>query len=206
MRIVTRMLTFCFWINGLLSATDYRFMKFDVPNATGTYGTGINARGDIVGRYVDTDGVTHGFLLRQGSFTAIDFPNASFTAARAINARGDIVGRFLDARGVEHGFLLQDGHYKRIDYPGAAQTSARGINNSGEITGRHFDAAGDESGFVLKDGTFRNLRVPNSLPPLQPCSTDVWLAQDNERVFIGDFCTNLDGGVHGFIKTAPGVF
>jgi probable HAF family extracellular repeat protein len=206
MRIVTKMLMSCLWITSLLSATDYRWVRFDFPGATEIYGLGINARGDIVGRYVDTAGVTHGFLMQQGSFTTIDFPQATFTAARGVNARGDIVGRFLDAGGNEHGFLLEDGRYKRIDYPGAAATTARGINNSGEISGRHSDAAGNENGFVLKDGTFHNVRVPNPLTPLEPCSTDVWLVQDNERVVIGDFCTNLDGGIHGFIRMRPGVF
>ena len=64
----------------------------------------INARGDIVGRYV-ADGVSHAYLLSGGQFSTIDFPGATFTSADAMNQRGDILGRYtLD--GVTHGYVL----------------------------------------------------------------------------------------------------
>jgi len=184
----------------VLSGPSLSYAAFDFPGAAATNPGGINARGDIVGNFQDASGHTHGFLLRQGSFSTIDFPNASFTAARGINARGDIVGKIIDLSGVEHGFLLRDGQFTQVDYPGASMTTARGINNAGDITGRHFDRAGNERGFVLKDGAFSNVRVPGS------CSTDVWLAMDNGRVLVGDFCTNSDGGIHGYVQNSSGNF
>src|SRR5579862_8132265 len=187
-------------------ATDFRFVRIDVPDATATTANGINARGDIVGSFVDANEVYHGFLLRKGVFSIIDFPNASFTAARAINARGDIVGRFDDSGGNQHGYLLREGHFKQIDYPGANTTTARGINNAGDITGRHFDSAGNENGFILQDGIFRNVRVPKSLTPLHPCSTDVWMVMDNGEIAVGDFCTDTDSGIHGYLRTKAGDF
>jgi uncharacterized membrane protein len=177
-----------------------KFIPFDFPHASATNPGSINARGDIVGNYHDTNGVVHGFLLRQGVFFTIDFPNAQFTSARAINARGDIVGRALGPSGDEHGFLLRDGIFTQIDYPEASATTARGINNDGDITGRHFDNAGNESGFILKDGQFHNVFFPGS------CSTDVWSAMDNEQVLVGDICTNSDNGIHGYIRIKPGNF
>jgi hypothetical protein len=36
------------------------FTTIDVPGATNTFGRGINARGDVVGNYVDATG-QHGF-------------------------------------------------------------------------------------------------------------------------------------------------
>jgi probable HAF family extracellular repeat protein len=178
----------------------FRYVKIDVPGASATNTSGINARGDIVGGYSDSGGGTHGFLLRQGVFSNIDFPNASLTAARGINARGDIVGRILGAAGDEHGFLLRDETFSQIDFPGASGTTARGINNAGDITGRHFDNAGNENGFIVKDGTFNTVHVPGS------CSTDVWLAMDNGRVLVGDFCTDADNGIHGYVRNKPGDF
>ena len=163
-----KMALFCLTVSSLLTATDFRFVKIDVPNATSTTANGINARGDIVGTFVDANGVSHGFLVRKGVFSTIDFPNASFTAARGINARGDIVGRFDDAGGNQHGYVLRDGHFTQIDYPGASTTTARGINNAGDITGRHFDSAGNENGFILQDGVFHNVSVPKSVTPLHP--------------------------------------
>jgi probable HAF family extracellular repeat protein len=206
MRQLIKAVTISLVLSPLLFARNHRLVRIDFPNAVATQAQGINARGDIVGRYDDSAGNTHGFLLRDGMFSPIDFPNASFTTARGINARGDIVGRTIDQAGNEHGFLLRDGHFTLIDYPRAAATTARGINNAGDITGRHFDAAGNESGFVLQAGTYHNISVPNSLTPLHPCSTDVWMMQDNERVLLGDFCTDADGGIHGYLRIKPGEF
>ena len=182
------------------TAVAFDYVKIDIPGASATNPSGINARGDIVGNYSDSGGVTHGFLLRKGVFSNIDFPNASLTAARGINAHGDIVGRILGATGDEHGFLLRDETFSQIDFPGASGTTARGINNAGDITGRHFDNAGNENGFIVKDGTFHSVRVPGS------CSTDVWLAMDNGRVLVGDFCTDADNGIHGYVRNKPGDF
>lgn len=44
-------------------ATSYRFSSIDYPGARTTYAYGINARGDIVGAYVDSAGKQHGYLL-----------------------------------------------------------------------------------------------------------------------------------------------
>jgi uncharacterized membrane protein len=182
-----------------LFAADYRFTKIDFPNATATTAGSINARGDISGRYDDADGVTHGFLLSKGVFSTIDFPHASFTSARAMNARGDIAGRIHDAAGNDHAFLLRDGQFTQIDYPGAAATVGRGINNSGDVTGNHVEGE-TESGFILKDGTFYNIRVPNS------ASTDVWMAEDDGRVMVGDAVMNFDAALHGYLRDKSGNF
>ena len=200
MRQVIKLTLFCLAISPLLFATDYRFVKIDFPNSTETLANGINARGDIVGRYADADGVFHGFLLRQGVFSTIDFPGASLTAAFSLNARGDIVGRFLDATGIDHGFLLRNGEFTQIDFPGAAGTEARGITNAGDVVGLHFDPDGVENGFLLKDGTFHNIHVPDS------GGEHVGMAQDNGRVLVGSFGSNADGHTYGFVRNQPGEF
>lgn len=76
-------------LSSALYATDYGYTEIDVPNASLTIARGINARGDIIGNYVDADGVDHDFLLHKGVFSNIDYPGRA-GAARAINARGDI--------------------------------------------------------------------------------------------------------------------
>ena len=55
---------------------------------------GINARGDVVGTFVDQNFVQHGFLLSKGEFTVIDFPDAQGTIARGIGPSGEIVGSY----------------------------------------------------------------------------------------------------------------
>jgi hypothetical protein len=82
------------------------FIQIDVPGASFTAANGINARGDIVGLYFDSDGNLNGFLLSKGAFTTIDVPGAIFTDANGINDRGEIVGEYIDSDGNGHGYLL----------------------------------------------------------------------------------------------------
>lgn len=202
MRQIIKLTLFCLAFSPLLFAADYRFVKIDVPNAVSTDARGINARGDIVGRYTDANDVSRGFLWRQGVFTSIDVPNAEVTlGAKAINARGEIVGNFLDAGFVQHGYLLREGQFTQIDYPGASNANAFGINNAGDLTGFHFDAVESGSGFILRDGVFHNVHVPGAL------STGVSFAQDNGRVLVGGAVMRSDGGGnHGFVRIKPGDF
>src|SRR5512144_524620 len=80
------------------------FTAIVYPGANVTYANAINDAGDIVGQYMDSANLAHGFLLSGGKFTAIDFPGARQTWALGINSRGDISGYYgLD--GVQHGFL-----------------------------------------------------------------------------------------------------
>ncbi len=127
-------------------SSNYRFTSFDVPNATSTRAHGINAPGQIVGRYIDSSGNHHGFLRSADGtiITTIDpnitgFPNISKIAVRSINARGEMVGRFLDSSGISHGFFRsRGGTYSTIDVPasfGASGTDARGINDVGQVSG-----------------------------------------------------------------------
>ncbi len=55
----------------------YSYVAVDYPSAVATSLSGINARGDIVGNYVDSNGMFHGFVLRDGAFATIDVPGAS---------------------------------------------------------------------------------------------------------------------------------
>lgn len=200
MRQIIKLTLFWLALSPLVLASDYHFVKIDFPNASNTRANGINARGDIVGLYLDADGVGHGYLLHKGAFSTIDVPGSTLTAAFSLNAKGDIVGRFTDADGTDHGFLLKDGKFTQIDYPGAHDTWGRGINNAGDIVGSHFNADGTEHGFILKDGTFHNVNVPDS-----DC-THVGMAQDNGLGLIGAFCNIPDGMLYGFVRTRQGEF
>jgi uncharacterized membrane protein len=162
MRQIHRLTLFCLVVSPLLFADDYRFIKIHVPKSIETEANGINARGDIVGSYIDADGVHHGFLLRKGVFTTIDVPGAAETwAARGINARGDIVGNFDEADYIaQHGHQLSNGQFTQIDYPGSSATVVERINNAGDITGTWFDALGNVSGFIRRDGKFHNVSIP----------------------------------------------
>ena len=73
---------------------------------------GINARGDIVGKYCNASPCRigpsgHGFALTGDEVTTIDVPGATGTSAYGINARRDVTGGYFDAAGVLHGFITR---------------------------------------------------------------------------------------------------
>lgn len=93
--------------HGFVRSAQGKFKQIDYPGSVQTEAFGINAAGDIVGRYEDTHGVQHGFLLRNGFFTSIDSPGPN-TYAWGINSRGEIVGwMFPDFSGPFTGFLAR---------------------------------------------------------------------------------------------------
>jgi uncharacterized membrane protein len=90
------------------------FTTFAVPS--GMYlsedNGGINARGDIVGRYCDVSPcrvspMGHGFVTSGGTLTTIDVPGAVGTGTFGINGRREVVGGYYDARGALHGYVMQ---------------------------------------------------------------------------------------------------
>ncbi|TMJ79401.1 MAG: hypothetical protein E6G76_28465 [Alphaproteobacteria bacterium] len=96
---------FIFYRNG--------YTILDDPLATtagggGTYATGINDAGQVVGQYLASDGLFHGFLYGNGAYVTIDDPAASAggTTPQTINDAGQIVGTYGVNGGGLHGFLL----------------------------------------------------------------------------------------------------
>jgi probable HAF family extracellular repeat protein len=75
----------------------------------GTFPSGINALGEIVGDYSEISG-GHGFVYAGSTYITIDDPlaQANSTGASGINDLGEIVGTYGDATGV-HGFLATPG-------------------------------------------------------------------------------------------------
>ena len=182
-------------LSSALFATDYRYTKIDVPNASLTIARSINARGDIIGSYTDADGAGHDFLFHNGVYTNIDYPGGAGSAI-AINARGDIAGVLDDAEGA-HGFVFSDGKLTKIDYPGASATRAFGINNSGDITGQYTTKFGVVFGFILSGGAFHKIHLPAT------DLTSLRGAEDNGRVMTGDVVVSADSSIRAFVRHKP---
>ena len=94
----------------------YTFKTINFPGASATAPAGINARGQIVGFYDHSGGVS-GFLLDDGDFTPIDVPDSVDTRAIGINGHGDIVGEYSDRKGQMRGFVARK----------AQQSNPRGV-------------------------------------------------------------------------------
>ena len=127
----------------------YTFTTIDVPGSISTVTTGINDRGQIVGRFRDAAGGPHGLLIDGAKLTIIDVPGIrETTEANAINNLGQIVGIFRDARKALHSFLKDRDTFTTIDVPNATFTFATGINDRGDIVGFFDDATGTD-GFLM---------------------------------------------------------
>ena len=109
-----------------------KFTSFDVPvaGATVTQPDDINALGQIVGLYLDANGIGHGFLKDGASFTIIDFPGSVQTTVWGINSAGQIVGNhyLISPNAPPHGFLANPGN------------TAKGLPVSGTTTGQFLQA------------------------------------------------------------------
>jgi hypothetical protein len=171
----------------------YVFKTIDDPSAvSGTQLNGINSRGQVVGNYVDANGLTHGFLMSGGRYTGLNDPHGvNGTFAAGIDDSGEVVGTYADANGLTHGFLLSHGHYTTLDVPNGNNAGASGINDRGQIVGTYFDASGVLHSFLLSGGRYTTLDVPNGN------STNAFGI--NESGHIVGFYFDSTGIAHGFL-------
>ena len=138
----------------------FKYTQLDYPGAASTVANGINNGNIIVGTYVDSAGLLHGFRYGNGAFSAINYPGSGQTTALGINDQGDIVGWYTIGTSTTgappHGYVLHSGTFKTIDYPGNQfGTTAVGINKNGTIIG-NFD---NSQGYVYQNGTFTLLNA-----------------------------------------------
>ena len=88
-----RIVVFCLlfrsaWVSPRLYAANYRYANFDVQLIL-TIANAVNARGDIVGRFDDAGGATHGFCCATTCTPPLTF-QCHTHLVRAINAHGDV--------------------------------------------------------------------------------------------------------------------
>jgi probable HAF family extracellular repeat protein len=145
------------------SVPAFTFTSIDVPGATGTLATGINARGHIVGIYYDAAGNSHGFLFKRDDFFTVDVPGSLVgvsgtlqTEANGINSAGDIVGDYYAPPGApgapactagtppfspqcRRGFLYRKGQFSDVLVPGKAGSIPNAISPDGTIYGCDHD-------------------------------------------------------------------
>jgi hypothetical protein len=121
--------------------SDGQFTTIDVPGASLTIASGINSRGDIVGRYhKNPDGLEHGYLVI--GTTSPRLMSLARPSPRPRHQRhGDIIGVYV-ADGFKHRFLLRGDEFTSIDVPRASGIEGWRINPRGEIVGSYVSAGG----------------------------------------------------------------
>jgi uncharacterized membrane protein len=141
-----------------------KYTEIQVPGAASTTVNGINNAGDLVGDFLDSAGIAHGFLQDKNGIHEIAVPNGSNTSPDSVNNQGDVVGSFQDAAGIFHAFLLRGGSFTTLDFPGASATFAFDINDHGVIIGVYEDSGGFPfHGFRMDQNGFVTIDDPNQL-------------------------------------------
>ena len=177
---------------------------FDYPGAGNqTLPQKINERGDVVGEFIDSSGVTRGFIrFSNGSFSdPIVDPNdtVGFTEGRGINNSRTVAGDYLISDGTLHSFFLSGGTFTEYDVPGAVQTNLLSINDAGDFTGGFDpDGSGVFQGFVSVGGTLTSFSVPGAL------STFAYEINNSKQLAVGYY---IDGSgiLHGYYRDANGA-
>jgi hypothetical protein len=87
------------------------YTELNYPGAAGTFPTGINDSGVIVGGYCPTTECLttgegeEGFVLSNGVYSAFVIPGEPVTGLAGINDKGVLMGNYLDAAGLVYTFL-----------------------------------------------------------------------------------------------------
>lgn len=135
------------------------FLTLDFPGASHTHGDGVNSAGDVVGSYDNG----HGFLFRDGVFSAIQKAGARETWPMAIDDLGVIAGSYVDSSG-GHGFLLVDGTFSNVGYSVLNDRNANGaivgsMNQRGYLLDGNTLSIIDYPGKAVTGATGINLAV-----------------------------------------------
>ena len=123
----------------------------------GTFFTGVNGDGLLVGQFVGNGKVVHAFVRdserKNFPVASLDHPKVGEseggTSALAISDLGVVAGFYLDKQGT-HAYLRagQDA-FVELQHPEAtAGMSACGINASGKVVGDFYDSRGDNLGYI----------------------------------------------------------
>src|SRR5207248_1144020 len=140
-------------------------VTFDYPGAgNSTLPQKINERGDVVGVFVDSNGVTRAFVrFSDGSFSD---PAAVATLAYDINdSKRLVVGYYIDSAGILHGYYRDANgtlHFP-IDPSGSVGTVLFGLNDRNWVVGRYADSSGATHGlFFVPPNQFFTFDYPGS--------------------------------------------
>jgi len=168
------------------------------PKSNGTQATGINDSGEVVGLYLDSASVQHGFLKKGTKYTSIDVKGDTSADAYGINNAGDITVFAINSSGDYDAFVYNGKTFKKVGYPGAGPIGsvAHATNNKGDVTGTYYDSAGDVHGWLLHGGKYYAFNDPTG------CKCDTRSDGINDSVVVvGRYSTTLGGASIGFKAT-----
>jgi hypothetical protein len=189
------------------------FTQIDVPgegtaSGEGTFGLGINASGEVVGYYIDANGVVHGFIRSaSGTITTVDAPGAGTaldlgTNVRAVNTSGEVTGYYADSNDFLHSYIESSaGTLTEFDPPNSIGSDAFCINDNGDVAGGLLDANGSHGFVRTADGNFSIIDPTGNASQVKA----VFPNQINASGDIAGYYTDTNGVFHGFLRDSNGT-
>jgi hypothetical protein len=138
-----------------------KFTDIKIKGGTSVEASGINDKGAVVGTYVDSAGVAHGFVKVGTKITKLDPPGAANgtpvgPADGFINNKGVITIYATNSAGTNVSFTTANNGKTFKAFHGKGEgmtgTAIHNINNNGDIVATVFDTAGNRHGILLHSG------------------------------------------------------
>ena len=124
------------------------------PGASATYADFVSFVGNVVGSYVDTEGIYHAYMRSPvGRFLSIDLPNATnleYFFLHGLNNARAVVGRAKAVGDVPRTYVGSPLNLQELHVPGSVSTEGWNINQDGSVVGHYDSTDGRRHGFVAR--------------------------------------------------------
>jgi probable HAF family extracellular repeat protein len=192
------------------STQTYTIIDLGTLGYNTTFGYGINANGQIVGRsylqqtvpaqscpprHICRVHVYHAFLYSAGQMTDLGTLGGTFSEARAIDSTGDVAGTSTlsgTSFAPTHAFLSHNGHMTDLGTLGGGSSHAYGINDFGEVVGDSYTASGQSDAFLNSGGKMMDL---GALGALGSSANGI----NNSHQVVGSSEVANGSGMHAFL-------
>ena len=126
----------------------------EYPGASATYADFVNWAGNIVGSYVDAEGMYHSYTRSPvGRFLSMDLPNATnleYFFLHGLNNARAVVGRAKAVDDVPRTYVGNPLNLQELQFPGSVSTEGWNINQDGSVVGHYDSADGRRHGFIAR--------------------------------------------------------
>ena len=141
----------------------------EYPGATETYADFVSGLDNIVGSYVNTEGIFQAYLRGPGgSFATLDLPVASnleYFFLHGINNALIAVGRAKAEGDVPRTYAGNPVGLQELKFPGSVSTEGWNVNQDNSIVGHYDSADGRRHGFIARPKEGTPQARPGVVPP-----------------------------------------
>ena len=126
----------------LPTALAFTFERLDLPGAASTLISDIRNDGTLVGRFLDSGGISQGFVKAGTNLAVFNVTGTTATFPGGMDSFGRVAGFYRNATNpeIQHGFIREtNGTITTIDGPGQTFTYAWRINDAGQVNGYWFE-------------------------------------------------------------------